>query len=357
MLPSTVQKLVFTASIDGNGTMGNISGFDVTITQDGREPLLLHMTGADFSAEKAIISIELYIKTEWRYSAVAMGFNGGLSDLLAYYGGQEVSDDNSAPQQKDTFSQNSAPSPAPVLSDMPYQQPVNNARQQSAYIPPVQPVQQQEPVQKSETQSSPAKVSLKKLSDKPVSLKKDEKVELRKQTEFIDEVIEDFVVGLGWDPADVGTRIDCDSSVFLCQGGKLRDKDIICFLRKKHSSRAVIHHGDNLTGYGDGDDEQIEIHLRKLPREYDRIVIVVNIFMSDVSHLHFGNVRNCYMRMCDTRGMELLRYTLSDNFEYNGMPAMIFGEFTKENGVWIFHAIGQGTPDNSIDELANRFRY
>ena len=55
MLPASVQKLVFTASIDGQGTMGNISDFDVTISQDGSEPLLLHMTGADFSAEKAII--------------------------------------------------------------------------------------------------------------------------------------------------------------------------------------------------------------------------------------------------------------------------------------------------------------
>ena len=127
---------------------------------------------------------------------------------------------------------------------------------------------------------------------------------------------------------------------------------------KCHSTGAVIHQGDNLTGAGSGDDEQIKIDLTKLPAGYDRIVIVVNIFMSKVSGIHFGKIRNCYMRICElyNMGPELCRYTLSENSEYDKMTAMIFGEFTKENGIWVFHALGQGTKDGSIEKLAKHYK-
>ena len=355
-LPNTIQKLVFTASIDGEGTMGQLTGFEVTIGQNGCEPLLLSMTGADFSAERAIISIEVYLKNEWRYSAVAMGFNGGLSDLLEYYGGEEESDDDDIPQQNNAVSEKAPADYMPELSDMPYQPPVNNFQpvQQPAYVPP----QNSAPVPPPSAPSG--KVSLKKLDPaKPISLKKDEKVQLRKETEFIDEPVTDFLVGLGWDPAISGTRIDCDSSVFLCKGDKLdTSNDIVAYYNKRHFTGAVVHHGDNLTGNGDGDDEQIEIHLNKLPFEYDKIVIVVNVFMSKVSGIHFGKIRNCYMRICElyNMGPELCRYTLSDNPEYDKMSAMILGEFTRINGIWVFHALGQGTKDGSIEKLAKRYK-
>ena len=203
-------------------------------------------------------------------------------------------------------------------------------------------------------QDTAPKVSLRKLEDKPISLKKNEKVELRKPD---NSTLKRLTVGLGWDPAKAGASIDCDSSIFLCKGGRLvSESDIVAFYNKHHSSGAVIHQGDNLTGAGKGDDEQIKIDLTKIPNGYDRIIIVVNIFMAKVLFQHFGKIRNCYMRLFEDNGKELCRYTLSDSKEYDKKTAMIFGELVLENGSWVFHAIGEGTKDSSIEKLAKRFR-
>lgn len=97
-LPVTIDKLVFTVSIDGNGTMAMISSHTFAISQGGTQRLAMRMTGKDFHAEKAIISVELYRKGGiWRFAAVANGFNGGLPDLLKYYGGEEVSSQPAPP--------------------------------------------------------------------------------------------------------------------------------------------------------------------------------------------------------------------------------------------------------------------
>lgn len=90
-LPQTIDKLIFTASIDGNGTMGDIRKFSFALSQNNSESLRMDLSGNDFKSEKAIIGIEIYRKDEWRISAVASGFNGGLSALLTAYGGTEVS--------------------------------------------------------------------------------------------------------------------------------------------------------------------------------------------------------------------------------------------------------------------------
>ena len=90
-IPPSIQKLVFTVSIDGTGTMGNISSHSLTIRQGQQTAASLTMSGKDFHAEKAIISIELYRKDVWRFSAVCSGFNGGLGDLLRSFGGEEAS--------------------------------------------------------------------------------------------------------------------------------------------------------------------------------------------------------------------------------------------------------------------------
>lgn len=90
-LPMNINKLVFTVSIDGNTTMGNITSHVFSLGQNGTNALRLQLSGADFKQEKAIISVEIYRKDVWRINAVARGFNGGLSDLLKAYGGEEIS--------------------------------------------------------------------------------------------------------------------------------------------------------------------------------------------------------------------------------------------------------------------------
>ncbi len=100
-LPDTIRKLVFTVSIDGNGTMGDIVSHTLRIGQNGQNAVEMQLSGRDFHSEKAIISIEIYRKDVWRFAAVASGFNGGLGDLLRSYGGEEAE---------------AAPTPSPVSS-------------------------------------------------------------------------------------------------------------------------------------------------------------------------------------------------------------------------------------------------
>jgi stress response protein SCP2 len=89
-LPSSIRKLVFTVTIDGEGTMSSIKQGYLRLLDKSNELAKFTFTGADFSGEKAIIAGEIYLKDVWRFSAVGQGFNGGLSALLKHFGGQEI---------------------------------------------------------------------------------------------------------------------------------------------------------------------------------------------------------------------------------------------------------------------------
>ena len=194
-----------------------------------------------------------------------------------------------------------------------------------------------------------------------VNLQKGQKVELRKSG---GGTLNRVMVGLGWDEVEQQRRgffapkpqdIDCDASAFLCVDGRIAGtSDIVYFGNLKHSSGCVRHMGDNLTGAGDGDDEQIMVDLASLPSRYDKIVFVVNIYQAAQRKQHFGLIKNAFIRICDAdTGQELCKYNLSEN--YNNMTAMIFGEMYRYNGAWKFNAIGQATTDNRITDLAKRF--
>lgn len=115
-LPASIHKLVFTVSIDGNETMGNIQAHKLKIKQGNSSAIALTLNGSDFQTEKAIISIEIYKKDVWRVAVVASGFNGGLADLLHFYGGEEVSPEEPAKKivEKPTQEPIVAPAPAPL---------------------------------------------------------------------------------------------------------------------------------------------------------------------------------------------------------------------------------------------------
>ena len=199
-----------------------------------------------------------------------------------------------------------------------------------------------------------------------VSLQKGQKVSLSKEGK---EGLNRVIVGLGWDEAQPQRSgglfgslfsaptqsIDCDASALMLQNGKLTDKgDIVYFGNLRHRSGAVQHMGDNLTGAGAGDDEQIVIELDRVPAEYDRIVMVVNIYQAMARKQHFGMIRNAFIRIVDARNnQELCRYNLSEN--YDDMTAMIFGEVYRHNGEWKFNAIGQATKDPGLGELSRRY--
>ena len=199
-----------------------------------------------------------------------------------------------------------------------------------------------------------------------INLQKGQKINLTKSD---GSKLSKIMVGLGWDEAEQpkssgffssifgskGDNIDCDASVLVCKDGKFRDEDdIVFFGNLTHNSGAVKHMGDNLTGEGEGDDEQIFVDLNKLPPQYDRLIFVVNIYKAIDRKQHFGMIKNAFIRIVDVDNRtELCRYNLSDN--YDGMLAMVAGEVYRKNGDWKFNAIGNGTKDSSLKELVHRF--
>jgi len=193
-----------------------------------------------------------------------------------------------------------------------------------------------------------------------VSLQKGQKISLSKDNAGLSSV----TVGLGWDEvqqkkgffAKRERAVDCDASALLLKNGKLAGKeDIVYFAHLKHTSGSVVHRGDNLTGAGAGDDEQIMVDLDRVPYDVDRIVFVVNIYQAVERRQHFGMIKNAFIRIVDNRNNnEICRYNLTD--DYSGSMAMIFGEIYKHGNEWKFNAMGQGTPDAGLGELANRFR-
>lgn len=193
-----------------------------------------------------------------------------------------------------------------------------------------------------------------------VSLSKGQKVSLSKDNAGLSKVI----VGLGWDEAKPAKKgffapkpqpIDCDASAILLMNGRLcANDDVVYFNNLRHKSGTVQHMGDNLTGAGDGDDEQIIVDLASVPQQYDKIVVVVNIYQAVQRKQHFGMIQNAFIRIVDARNnTELCKYNLSE--DYTNMTAMIFGEIYRHNGEWKFNAVGQATTDPGLGELVNRY--
>ena len=175
----------------------------------------------------------------------------------------------------------------------------------------------------------------------PISLKKGQKVSLTKGNPGLKNV----VVGLGWDTNayDTGSEFDLDAAAFcLTDSGKVASQnDFVFFGNLSHASGAITHLGDNLTGAGDGDDEQIKIDLSKVPAEITKIAFTVTIYEAEARRQNFGQVSNAFVRIFDENtGEELLRYDLGEDFSIE--TAVVFGELYKNGDGWKFNAIGSG---------------
>lgn len=175
----------------------------------------------------------------------------------------------------------------------------------------------------------------------PVNLQKGQKVSLTKDNPGLNNV----VVGIGWDinRFDTGGDFDLDSAAFmLTDAGRVSNQDdFIFFGNLTHPSGSVRHLGDNLTGAGDGDDEQIKIELSKVPANISRIAFTVTIYDAEQRRQNFGQVSNAYVRIFDeSNGVELLRYDLGEDFSIE--TAAVFGELYKNGAEWKFNAIGSG---------------
>jgi tellurium resistance protein TerD len=152
------------------------------------------------------------------------------------------------------------------------------------------------------------------------------------------------VVGLGWDARTTdGKAFDLDASAIVCNadGKVLSDKHFVFFNNLTSPDGAVQHSGDNLTGEGGGDDEQVRVNLAGLPAEAARVVFPVSIYEGDSAGQSFGQVRNAFIRVVNQADdAEIARYDLSEDASTE--TAMIFGELYRNGDEWKFRAVGQG---------------
>ncbi|MFH8343651.1 TerD family protein [Streptomyces sp. NPDC018045] len=173
-----------------------------------------------------------------------------------------------------------------------------------------------------------------------VSLSKGGNVSLTKEAPNLTAV----VVGLGWDArTTTGTDFDLDASALLAndQGKVANDQNFVFFNNLKSPDGSVEHTGDNITGEGEGDDEQIKVNLAAVPADIAKIVFPVSIYDAENRQQSFGQVRNAFIRVVNQAdGNELARYDLSEDASTE--TAMVFGELYRNGAEWKFRAIGQG---------------
>lgn len=175
----------------------------------------------------------------------------------------------------------------------------------------------------------------------PINLQKGQKVDLTKGNPSLKRIM----VGLGWDVNiyDSGADFDLDAAAFMVgENGKCpTEKEFVFYGNLTHASESVKHMGDNLTGEGEGDDEQIEVDLTKVPANVSKIVFTVTIYDADVRRQNFGQVSNAFIRIVDeSTDQELIRYDLGEDFSIE--TAVVVGELYRHGGGWKFNAIGSG---------------
>ena len=174
-----------------------------------------------------------------------------------------------------------------------------------------------------------------------ISLAKGQKVDLTKTNPGLSKV----VVGLGWDvnKYDGGQDFDLDASVFLLnENGKVSNgEDFVFYNNTTGGNGSVTHSGDNLTGEGDGDDEQVKISIQKVPDSIQKIAFTVTIHDAESRNQNFGMVSNSFIRIVNEEtNEELIRYDLGEDFSIE--TAIVVGELYRHQGEWKFNAIGSG---------------
>ncbi|AOZ88398.1 chemical-damaging agent resistance protein C [Bacillus xiamenensis] len=174
-----------------------------------------------------------------------------------------------------------------------------------------------------------------------IQLSKGQRVDLTKTNPGLTKVM----IGLGWDTNKYsgGAEFDLDASAFLVDANNRcqQDTDFIFYNNLQHPSGSVTHTGDNRTGEGDGDDEQILVDFSKIPANIDRIGITVTIHDAETRNQNFGQVSNAFVRVVNEEGgEELIRFDLGEDFSIE--TAVVVCELYRHGSDWKFNAIGSG---------------
>jgi stress response protein SCP2 len=282
-LPSDITGVALAASADG-GTFGQVPGLHLTLLDADSGAELARFEDMRASTETAFVVGELYLRNgAWKFRAVGQGWASGLAGLATDYG---ISvEEPAAPA--------APPTPAP---------------------PP------------------PAPAGPVNLDKGLVSLKKGDRVSLTKTGAG---PLSKVILGLGWDPAKEGKNIDLDASV-IAFDASLRPAAIVYFSDREAFAGAIAHSGDNLTGEGEGDDEQIVVDLSRLPAHVEALVFTINSFMGQ----KFTEVSRAFCRLVDARtNAELVRYDLTDSQPATGV--LMCSIIRAPGGTWEMRALGQ----------------
>lgn len=222
-----------------------------------------------------------------------------------------------------------------------------------------------------------------------INLSKGQTIDLRKnaQGENVYDLSQ-VTIGLGWDvrSKEIGLlgklfgsgkveEYDLDAIAFLLdENGKvanlgrtvqagngvksgLYEGDVVFFNSMKHPSGHIWLTGDNRTGAGDGDDEQIIVRLDSLDQKYQKILFIVSIYQGRKNNQHFGMIENAFIRAVDAKGKEITKYSLSGDASLNGMCSMLFAEAYRKNGGWKFRAIGEPYQTDNFIEILKKYAY
>lgn len=166
-----------------------------------------------------------------------------------------------------------------------------------------------------------------------------------------------FTIGLGWDTntTSTGTNFDLDASVFILGENRklLSDSHFVFYNNLQSPDGSVVHTGDNLTGDGDGDDEQINVDLSRIDPNAQEICIVVTIHEANERKQNFGQIRNSFVRIFDSNSnSEIVKYELEEDFSIE--TAVEFGRIYKRNNEWKFEAVGAGMR-NGLEDFINKY--
>ncbi|WP_432506938.1 TerD family protein [Kineococcus arenarius] len=290
-----VERVVLAASADG-GTFGQVPGLHLRVlAADGAE--LARFDVPQAGPETAFVAGELYRRGGgWKLRAVGQGYDTGLAGLATDFG--ITVDDEPAP----AAAAPAAPAPEPARA------PLN-------------------------------------LDKGRVSLVKDQTVSLVKTGA---PPLSAVTLGLGWDPAARGRNIDLDAS---CIAFDARGKDLatVWFMSKQAFRGAIAHSGDNLTGAGEGDDEQIRVRLGDLPADVHALVFTINSFGGQ----RFTAVSRAFCRLLDAGGAELVRYELSDT---QGTTAVLMAAVVRDGAAWSMRALGEFRSGRTVRKLVDPAR-
>jgi stress response protein SCP2 len=352
-LPADVERVVLAASADG-GTFGQVPGLRLALS-DLRSGAVLAEFPIDASEETAMVSGELYRRNnQWKFRAIGQGYASGLAGLATDYGISVGGDPTPPPPQPATLAPRggldlSAPVPgaAPPPPRPPPPPPPPGfvpPPPPPGFVPPPPPPGFVPPPPPPGYGPAPTGPAEQTLDAGRISLVKGGRVSLVKSGA---PPLAHVTVGLGWDPASGRRNIDLDASAIAFDGSG-RKLEIVWFMHLKDFGGALRHAGDNLTGRGDGDDEQIHVDLVGLPPTVASLVVTITSFKGQ----KFTDVANAYCRLIDTdSGQELVRYNLSDSQPASAVIMAVLRRTPA--GSWEMRAIGEFHDAKTVKKLVD----